>query len=208
MPTTMRGAMSSPRPHADRNEAIERHPVHVLLDEDDLFAVEPRCREPERRSGDGSSRRPRLVAEHLDEVRVFGELRVQALGRHDAAEAVVADEARDVDRRHAARARSACRERSARWCGARRSRGARRLAGRFHSSTAVSLVAPVRSFEELDRRTVTPEVDVLETCRRRRWPCPRPTWSSCDSWPRSPTTRPGRGSGPAGSRSSAGATPA
>jgi hypothetical protein len=44
----------------------------------------------------------RLVAEHGDELRILGELRMKALGRDDTSEPVGADQVREMNRRHSA----------------------------------------------------------------------------------------------------------
>ena len=94
-------AIGSPRQARGAEEPVERDPVHVLLHEDDLV----RRRQHDVEHGHDVRvmdlrRDLGLVAEHLDEVRVLGELRVQPLGGDDAAEAVVAHEAGEVDGRH------------------------------------------------------------------------------------------------------------
>ena len=83
-------------------EHVQRHAVHVLLHEHDVVGrrdeVEHRYDVPVM----DLRRDPRLVHEHRDELGVLGELGQQALRRDDAREPLVADEARDMDRRHTA----------------------------------------------------------------------------------------------------------
>ena len=91
----------------------------------------------------------RLVEEHRDELGVLGELGMQALRGDDAREALVAHEARDVDRRHTAARDLAMQQIAADRDLVLRSLGS--LTGSFASS-----------LEELDRNAFAPEVEVLE----------------------------------------------
>ena len=81
---------------------MQRHAVDVFLDEHDLVGGLHDIEHGHHVAVVDLRRDARLVEEHLDELRVLGELGVQALRGDDAREPLVAHEARDVDRRHTA----------------------------------------------------------------------------------------------------------
>ena len=84
------------------SEARERLAVDVLQDDEDLARVDD---DVERRHDVRVAHargEPRFVDEHRDELRVRRELRVEPLDRDGAREPDRADDAPEVDRRHAA----------------------------------------------------------------------------------------------------------
>ena len=83
-------------------QPVQRHAVHVLLDEHDLVAGRHDVEHGHDVAVVDLRRDARLVEEHRDELGVLGELGMQALRGDDAREALVAHQARDVDRRHPA----------------------------------------------------------------------------------------------------------
>ena len=82
-------------------QPVQRHAVHVLLNEHDFIAGRHHVEHGHDVAVMDLRSDACLVEEHRDEVGVLGELGMQSLRRDDAREAFIADEARDVNRRHA-----------------------------------------------------------------------------------------------------------